>query len=86
MKVVEIVRSKSVTVKLPDYEATQSFVSMKATLDPDELDEVDPAVAAERLRVEIDRLLLADVARHYKTRGKSFSKQTIQRRYGLGTL
>ena len=83
MKITEIVRTRSITVKLPDYEATQYFVSAKAEI---EGDDDGPQECAARLRVMNDKILLADIERHYRTRGKKISREQLQRRYGIGKI
>ncbi|MEE8608942.1 MAG: hypothetical protein V3S55_15165 [Nitrospiraceae bacterium] len=66
MLITEIVVSRSCRVNLGNYEGTEHFISMKATID--ELDTAE-AVARHDLARTVERAMVTQLLRSYKVRG-----------------
>lgn len=83
MKTVEVVVSRSVRVNTGNYEGTEHFVSMKATVD--ELDDEDSAVA--ELSAHVERAMVVQLHRSYGVRGKKdMTLEKVARHHGLTHL
>ncbi|KFH18473.1 hypothetical protein IB60_17405 [Brucella abortus LMN1] len=79
----EVTVSRSVRVNTGNYEGTEHFVSMRATLD--ELDTVEEATAEVTARVE--RAMVAQLHRSYQVRGKKdMTPEKVARHHGLTHL
>lgn len=79
MKITEVAASRTVRINLGDYQSTDFFVSMKAEV----FDGEKRTDAARSLHKLIDRVLLIEVARHFKARGKTVKTDELRKRYGF---
>lgn len=79
MLVQNITISRAVKVNIGNYESTDIFVSMTAQLD----DFDDPKESAIKLKDAVLDDILNQLIVLYKERGKTTTKASLKRQYGL---
>lgn len=82
MEVKEIIVSKTAKVNLGNYEAFDSFVSVRAQLH--ELD--DEVKCLADLNAVAERALVAQLVRSYRVRGKQMDASAVAKHHGLTYL